>query len=462
MFPVTPAMLPSAIYLNGDKAEADKEAPESAAIHGHKFQPVYEVFEAQPVSLSGDYGEIPDDLEAIIVISRAVPRPTQSINDISCVINGTRTRAVWLSWSMVLCSTARVNAGASTVYIATQGRRFSVDFSFVRSPAPRHKRIGWPATEFFDIAPHGFPPQSAENEFIHLEADGMRGVSGEGPKLVLCTMFKDEATYLEEWLQYHQVLGVSKIHLYDNDSTDKSRSLLKKYERSKFVQIHDWPHKGAQTEALNDCLCRFRHATRWMSFIDVDEFIDPEPSLPMSTYEDSPQGRRRRPGADHAQFIDGHLPARRTRLRKLLEKWAPEQHTYCMPWVNYCSHGQLSKPPGGVIDNYQELEDMGERKIHMQKPLFRALESLTLRMIGPHFLLYATEDITKQYRKNLSCPYKWLDPNTLRIRHYRSKSLEEYVKRRTGADSAYKNKEHTKELLALEWNESNAKCGRGA
>lgn len=44
-------------------------------------------------------------------------------------------------------------------------------------------------------------------------------------------------------------------------------------------------------------------------------------------------------------------------------------------------------------------KDMGERKIHMQKPVFKAMESLTLRMIGPHFLLYATEDIAAQYRR---------------------------------------------------------------
>lgn len=257
-----------------------------------------------------------------------------------------------LSLLCFLRSTARVKAGATTVYIAFQGGRFSADFSFVHSPAPRHLRIGWPDMELFDIVPPGY-----------LEGDGMRGVSSEGPKLVLCTMFKNEATYLEEWLQYHQLLGVSKvmripmlryrmcamlcmhivgppetdvrlspcyrvvrrlkrtyktkqgqhiplplhvspayskanfqfssvlklfsildlmhgvrrlelfspfielqIHLYDNGSTDKSRSLLKKYEQSKFVQIHDWPHTGSQTEALNDCLCRFRHATRCVRF----------------------------------------------------------------------------------------------------------------------------------------------------------------------------------------------------
>lgn len=77
MFPVTSAMLPSAVYLNGDKADAAQEVAESAAIHDHKFQPIYDIFEAQPVYLSGDYGEIPDGLEAIIVISRAVPRPIE-------------------------------------------------------------------------------------------------------------------------------------------------------------------------------------------------------------------------------------------------------------------------------------------------------------------------------------------------------------------------------------------------
>eukprot|EP00752_Nemacystus_decipiens_P015810 g14120.t1 len=314
--------------------------------------------------------------------------------------------------------------------------------------------------EFFDV-PRGFSPKSAEDEFFHSVGGGMRDVAGEGPKLILCTMFKNEEPYLEEWLQYHELLGISKIHLYDNDSTDKSRSLLKKYERSKFVQIHDWPHNGAQTEALNDCLCRFRHATRWMSFIDVDEFIDPAPGLPLSTNEGSLKGRTHRWGADHVQLFDGDLSARRKQLRELLEDWSSERHTHCMPWVNYCSRGQLWKQKGGVVDNFQELEDMGERKIHMQKPLFRAMEALTLRMIGPHFLLYATEDIAKQYRRNLRCPYEWLDPMTLRVRHYRSKSLEEYVKRRTGPDSAYQNKQHTTERLALEWNTTNAKCGRG-
>ena len=32
-----------------------------------------------------------------------------------------------------------------------------------------------------------------------------------GTSIVLCTMFKNEAPYLEEWLEYHRLLGVSKV-----------------------------------------------------------------------------------------------------------------------------------------------------------------------------------------------------------------------------------------------------------
>jgi len=63
-------------------------------------------------------------------------------------------------------------------------------------------------------------------------------------------------------LHSHQL----QVYLYDNGSTDESRTLLRKYELSKFVHVRDWPYDGAQTEALNDCLCRFRHTTRCTGF----------------------------------------------------------------------------------------------------------------------------------------------------------------------------------------------------
>lgn len=60
--------------------------------------------------------------------------------------------------------------------------------------------------------------------------------------------------------------------------------------------------------------------------------------------------------------------------------------------------------------------------------------------------------------RNLRCPFEWEDPSTLRLRHFRSKSLEEYVSRRVGADAAYRGRRYTKEKLESEWRSTNARC----
>lgn len=68
--------------------------------------------------------------------------------------------------------------------------------------------------ESFDRALRGFSQKRVEVEHAHLREDVMASVSSGGllgTNLVLCTVFKNEAAYLEEWLQYHQLLGVSKV-----------------------------------------------------------------------------------------------------------------------------------------------------------------------------------------------------------------------------------------------------------
>lgn len=51
--------------------------------------------------------------------------------------------------------------------------------------------------------------------------------------------------------------------MYDDGSSDESRERLRKHEMSGYVHVRDWHHRGAQTEALNDCLCRYRHTARF-------------------------------------------------------------------------------------------------------------------------------------------------------------------------------------------------------
>lgn len=129
-------------------------------------------------------------------------------------------RARRLAPLFVLHSTARVKAQEATVYITFEDKRFSMDFSFLHAPAPRHVRLGWPATESFGAVTRGFSQKAVGLE--HAAEIGVSDGFGEGPletELVLCTMFKNEAAYLEEWLQYHQLLGVSRVSFKSENSS---------------------------------------------------------------------------------------------------------------------------------------------------------------------------------------------------------------------------------------------------
>lgn len=80
LFPVTPAVAPVVTYLKEDKARGLAVEDQNFTPAGDtKLQPVIEVFEAQPfrISTDGDGEHLSQDFNAVIVISRGVPRPTE-------------------------------------------------------------------------------------------------------------------------------------------------------------------------------------------------------------------------------------------------------------------------------------------------------------------------------------------------------------------------------------------------
>ena len=45
--------------------------------------------------------------------------------------------------------------------------------------------------------------------------------------LSVCAIYKNEARYLAEWLEFHLLAGVEHLFLYNNDSTDDHREVLR-------------------------------------------------------------------------------------------------------------------------------------------------------------------------------------------------------------------------------------------
>ncbi|HKO77024.1 MAG TPA: glycosyltransferase family 92 protein [Flavobacterium sp.] len=94
-------------------------------------------------------------------------------------------------------------------------------------------------------------------------------------KVCLCGIFKNEAKFLDEWIQFHLVIGIDHFYLYNNNSDDNYAEILKPYIEKGIVDLIDWPFSHSQMDAYKDCYDKHRNDTNWLTFIDVDEFICP-------------------------------------------------------------------------------------------------------------------------------------------------------------------------------------------
>ncbi|HSY16903.1 MAG TPA: glycosyltransferase family 92 protein [Candidatus Acidoferrales bacterium] len=91
--------------------------------------------------------------------------------------------------------------------------------------------------------------------------------------LSVCAIFREEAPFLDEWLIFHAGIGVGHFYLYNNFSTDNFREVLRPWQAAGIVTLIDWPVEKGQLSAYQDCLRRFKNRSRWIAFIDIDEFL---------------------------------------------------------------------------------------------------------------------------------------------------------------------------------------------
>ena len=119
--------------------------------------------------------------------------------------------------------------------------------------------------------------------------------------LSACAIFKDEARYLKEWIEYHRLLGVDHFYLYNNDSTDAFQDVLIPYVNEGIVTLINWPNglsyyfldeeNEAYIWSLSTQVTAYENAikvaglndTKWMVFLDVDEFLVPPTGSKLTT-----------------------------------------------------------------------------------------------------------------------------------------------------------------------------------
>jgi hypothetical protein len=99
-------------------------------------------------------------------------------------------------------------------------------------------------------------------------------ITGVKPYLSIAAIYRNEARYLREWIEFHRLVGIERFFLYNNESTDDHMEVLAPYIADGTVVWEDFP--GLRVEQLRcyqHCLETHRHDARWIAFIDVDEFL---------------------------------------------------------------------------------------------------------------------------------------------------------------------------------------------
>lgn len=91
----------------------------------------------------------------------------------------------------------------------------------------------------------------------------------------ICGIFKDEAPFLKEWIEFHRLVGVEHFYLYNNNSSDNFLMVLEPYIHNGIVTLIDFPHDHAQFKAYKSFYETYRNESQWISFLDIDEFICP-------------------------------------------------------------------------------------------------------------------------------------------------------------------------------------------
>lgn len=117
-------------------------------------------------------------------------------------------------------------------------------------------------------------------------------------EVTVAAVFRDEARFLKEWIEFHRLIGVEHFYLYNHLSQDNCLDVLSPYIQEGIVEVFSLNEEARsrrhwnklQEDAYLEAAKKAKKESRWVAFIDTDEFIFPveDKTLPqfLSHYQD--------------------------------------------------------------------------------------------------------------------------------------------------------------------------------
>jgi hypothetical protein len=216
-----------------------------------------------------------------------------------------------------------------------------------------------------------------------------RDARHEGPYLSVCSCLGYAAPYLLEWIEFHRLAGVERFFLYNNADREGQSEILAPYVDEGIVVLHEWTVSPPQIPAYTHCVREHGQESRWIAFIDSDEFLfsptgEPVPQV-LADYEASP-------GVG-------------------------------VNWVMFGTSGHRRKPRGLVIENYLvKLNTRADRHIKSIVDPTRVASCESAH----HFSYLQDYAVDENHYPISGLVTTYISSARLRINHYFTRSEDEF------------------------------------
>jgi hypothetical protein len=220
-------------------------------------------------------------------------------------------------------------------------------------------------------------------------------------ELSVAAIAKSEGPYIREWIEYHIIVGVEHFYIYDNESSDNLKVVLQPFVDKGIVTYTFFPGKLKQQLAYNDAIKRFRNKSKWIAFIDIDEFIVP---------------------LKRDKIVDVINDISSTFKKKLF---------VCLKihWVmyGYSGHKTMPRGGGGVLGNYTRHNGADKQIKSIVNP--RTVVKYHIHHGDHLFCLKGINEKGVEIEGYFIDDAKRSSVERIRINHYFTKSYEEFIRK---------------------------------
>ncbi len=252
-------------------------------------------------------------------------------------------------------------------------------------------------------------------------------------KIAIAAIVKNEAPYLLEWIAYHRVIGVSHFLIANNDSTDETSVLLQQLQSLGLLTTIDFPTTGdtkPQLPAYQKLTSLCPQSIDLIAFIDADEYL----TLMDETH---------------------------TTLNPVVNQLFadPSTSAIAMNWACFGSAGHLFRDEGMVIERFHRQSaqkftaNLNYKTIVRRQSIINFRNPHHVNISGGDYLNSAGEALLFDTNKpGISKALVW---DNIRVNHYVTKSLEEFVvgKSRNGSAATKGRLKHKQYFLNHDRNE---------